>query len=115
MDIEDQIPPPLPLQKGGIPPLWPPAHRASGPEGKEGSGEIFTTICLFNYGLLCNICKGYSKIPTRLIYPSNLASTDKQYQFWYQLFPCNLVSICSLLNTIFRIEINKSVGKLFLF
>ena len=22
MDIEDQIPPPLPLQKGGITPLW---------------------------------------------------------------------------------------------
>jgi hypothetical protein len=21
-------------------PLWPPAHRASGPEGKEGLGEI---------------------------------------------------------------------------
>jgi len=58
MDIEDQIPSPLPLpsgsetalgrrQKGGITPLWPPAHRASlramrlsepeaGPEGKEG-------------------------------------------------------------------------------
>ena len=28
--------------------------RASGPEGKEGLGEIFTTICLFNYGLLSN-------------------------------------------------------------
>jgi hypothetical protein len=25
---------------------------ASGPEGKEGLGEIFTTICLFNYGFL---------------------------------------------------------------
>jgi acyl CoA:acetate/3-ketoacid CoA transferase beta subunit len=25
--------------------------------GKEGSGEIFTTICLFNYGLLCNFSK----------------------------------------------------------
>jgi len=24
----------------------------AGPEGKEGLGEIFTTICLFNYGLL---------------------------------------------------------------
>ncbi len=26
------------------PPLWPPAHRASGPEGKEGWGEIFIPI-----------------------------------------------------------------------
>jgi hypothetical protein len=43
MDVEDQIPPTLPLQKGGIP-LF----------GKEGLGEIFTTICLFNYGLLSN-------------------------------------------------------------
>jgi hypothetical protein len=67
--------------------------------GKEGSGEIFTTICLFNYGLLCNICKGYSKIPTRLIYPSNLASTDKQYQFWYQLLPeCPQPDILALLS-----------------
>jgi hypothetical protein len=41
MDVEDQIPPTLPLQKGAIPPLW-----------KEGLGEISTTICLFNYGLL---------------------------------------------------------------
>jgi hypothetical protein len=24
-----------------FPPLWPPAHRASGPEGNEGAGEIF--------------------------------------------------------------------------
>src|SRR4030042_7038945 len=63
MDIEDQIPPLLPLpsgsetalgrrQKGGISPLWPPAHRASGPEGKEGLGEIFGRICLLNDGLL---------------------------------------------------------------
>ena len=36
-----KIPPNLPLPKGGITPLWPPAHRASGPEGKEGGGEIF--------------------------------------------------------------------------
>ena len=27
--------------KGGNSPLWPPAHRASGPEGKGGLGEIF--------------------------------------------------------------------------
>jgi len=46
MDVEDQIPPTLPLQKGGIP-LF----------GKEGLGEIFTTICLFNYGLLSNLKK----------------------------------------------------------
>jgi len=32
------------LPKGGITPLWPPAHRASGPEGKEGRGEIFIPI-----------------------------------------------------------------------
>ena len=50
--MQGQIPPILPLQKGGISPLWPPAHRASGPEGKEGLGEIFAAICLFNYGLL---------------------------------------------------------------
>jgi len=39
-----KIPPDLPLPalgrenipKGGITPLWPPAHRASDPEGKEG-------------------------------------------------------------------------------
>ena len=43
MDIEGQIPPTLPLQKGGISPL-----------GKRGVGEIFTTLCLFNYGLLSN-------------------------------------------------------------
>jgi len=41
MNGEGQIPPTLPLQKGGIP-LF----------GKEGLGEIFATICLFNYGLL---------------------------------------------------------------
>jgi hypothetical protein len=28
------------LAPDGITPLWPPAHRASGPEGKEGRGEI---------------------------------------------------------------------------
>ncbi len=42
MDIEGQIPPPLPLQK--VPPF--------AGFGKEGIGEIFITICLFNYGLL---------------------------------------------------------------
>jgi len=47
-----EIPPILPLQKGGISPLWPPAHRASGPEGKEGIEEIFAAMCLFNYGFL---------------------------------------------------------------
>ena len=52
-----KIPPDLPLPapgrknipKGGVTPLWPPAHRASGPEGKEGSGEIFATTSLLNY------------------------------------------------------------------
>ncbi len=43
MDTKDQIPPDLPLLKGGIP-LF----------GKEGLGEIFGRICLFNYGLLSN-------------------------------------------------------------
>ena len=37
-----------------LPPLWPQAHRASGPEGKEGAGEIFRTMCLLNCGLLSN-------------------------------------------------------------
>jgi hypothetical protein len=55
MDIEDQIPPPLPLQKGGISPFW--QRGISLPAGRQG--EIFKTICLFNYGLLCNILKGY--------------------------------------------------------
>ena len=41
MDTKGQIPPDLPLLKGGIP-LF----------GKEGLGEIFGRICLFNYGLL---------------------------------------------------------------
>src|SRR4030066_2443687 len=45
-------------QKGGITPLWPPAHRASGPEGKEGRGEIFKRVCLLNYGLLSNSMMG---------------------------------------------------------
>jgi len=36
MDIVDQIPPRLPLQKGGMP-----LFR------KEGFGEIFTTVYLF--------------------------------------------------------------------
>jgi len=44
MDAQDQIPPALPLPKGGIP-LF----------GKEGLGEIFGKMCLFNYGLLGNI------------------------------------------------------------
>ncbi len=43
MDVEDQILPILPLQKGGIP-LF----------GKEGLGEIFATMCLLNYGFLSN-------------------------------------------------------------
>jgi hypothetical protein len=34
-----------------------------------------------------NIWKGYRKTPTRLIYSSYLASTDKQYQFGCQLLP----------------------------
>jgi len=42
------------LPKGGITPLWPPAHRTSGPEGKEGQGEIFRKVCLLYYGLLGN-------------------------------------------------------------
>ncbi len=45
-----KIPPTLPLSafgrekipKGGITPSWPPAHRASGPEGKEGRGGLIT-------------------------------------------------------------------------
>jgi hypothetical protein len=41
MDTEDEIPPSLPLQKGGIP-LF----------GKEGLGEILEGACLVNYGLL---------------------------------------------------------------
>ncbi len=47
MDIEDQIPPPLFLQKGGIPPLW-----------KRGVRGDFQTIHLFNYGLLSNLFFG---------------------------------------------------------
>ncbi|OGP75695.1 MAG: hypothetical protein A2V86_15455 [Deltaproteobacteria bacterium RBG_16_49_23] len=43
-----KIPPDLPFSKGGIAPLWPPAHRASGPEGKEGQEEIFQCLCQFN-------------------------------------------------------------------
>ena len=43
MDVEDQIPPTLPLQRKEFP-LF----------GKERLGEIFATICLFNYGLLSN-------------------------------------------------------------
>jgi hypothetical protein len=40
-DTEDKIPPSLPLEEGGIP-LF----------GKEGLGEIFKRIYLFNHGLL---------------------------------------------------------------
>jgi len=48
MDIEGQIPPPLPCLPAGR--LY---KREEFPLfGKEGSGEIFTTICLFNYGLI---------------------------------------------------------------
>jgi hypothetical protein len=36
MTLICEIPPYLPFSKGGITSLWPPAHRASGPEGKEG-------------------------------------------------------------------------------
>src|SRR4030067_2538679 len=35
--------------KRGITPLWPPAHRASGLEGKEGRGEIFQCLCQINF------------------------------------------------------------------
>ena len=50
-----KIPPHLPLPvfdrkkitKGReIIPLWSPAHRASGPEGKEGPGEIFRCMSI---------------------------------------------------------------------
>jgi hypothetical protein len=41
MDTGDQIPSNLPLLKGGIPLFE-----------KEGLGEIFGRICLFNYGLV---------------------------------------------------------------
>ncbi len=41
MDAQDQIPPGLPLPKGELPLL-----------GKEGLGEIFAKMCLFDYGLL---------------------------------------------------------------
>ena len=40
LDIEGKIPPILPLQREGFP-LF----------GKEGKGEIFTTICLSNHQL----------------------------------------------------------------
>src|SRR5512135_535899 len=43
IDIKDEIPPSLPLQKGGIP-LF----------GKEGLGEIFGRACLVNFGLPIN-------------------------------------------------------------
>jgi hypothetical protein len=41
MDSENQIPPALPLQKGGFP-LF----------GKKGLGEIFITMLFLNYGFL---------------------------------------------------------------
>jgi len=44
MDVEDQIPPTSLYKREGFP-LF----------GKEGLGEIFVTICLFNYGLLSNL------------------------------------------------------------
>jgi hypothetical protein len=48
MDIGGQIPAPLPCLPAGR--LY---KREEFPLfGKEGLGEIFTTICLFNYGLL---------------------------------------------------------------
>jgi hypothetical protein len=59
MDTEDQIPPHLPLLKGGIPLfgiLFLSLDRQRGvslPAGRQG--EIFGRICLFNYGLLSNI------------------------------------------------------------
>jgi hypothetical protein len=46
IDTGDQIPPSLPLQKGGIP-LF----------GKEGLGEIFGRICFLNYGILSKFRK----------------------------------------------------------
>ena len=65
MDIGDQLPKPLSclpacLQAGGGRlyireelPLF----------RKEGLGEIFTTICLFNYGHLSNVCFWRSSYP----------------------------------------------------
>ena len=61
VDVEDQIPPTLPclpagrLYKREESPLFGkegPFDRAHGHELVEWLGEIFTTICLFNYGLL---------------------------------------------------------------
>ena len=48
MDVEYQIPPALPcLPAGRL------SKREESPlfQKKEGVGEIFTTLCLFNYGL----------------------------------------------------------------
>jgi hypothetical protein len=43
------------LYPPGQRPLWVGDKREEFPLfGKEGLGEIFTTICLFNYGLLSN-------------------------------------------------------------
>jgi len=69
-----KIPPTLPLPapgrkkipKGGITPLWPPAHRASDPEGKERraclrealrrrQGEIFQRLCRFYFETINSI------------------------------------------------------------
>ena len=37
MDTEDQIPLSLPLHKGGITPLWPPAQEGLWPGGQRGA------------------------------------------------------------------------------
>ena len=47
----------------------------AGPEGKEGLGEIFGRICLFNYGLLSkSLGVGQEKEGTLMTIPTGLAT-----------------------------------------
>jgi len=52
--------------------------------GKEGSGEIFVTICLFNYGLVGKICLFQQQGLLQLFFM--LLKHDKITQVWTALF-----------------------------
>jgi len=94
MDIEDQIPPPLPCLPAGrlynreeLPlfgrrPIGPLARRAKRGDLParsrfgEGGGEIFRTICLFNYGLLSNLNKPVDSMVSTPTYFSTNVKPD---------------------------------------